>query len=171
MVFLALMEYAVAYTFSHYNDGEVLGSPVPWQESFSKPPSALANDLNYKADDSFFSNVGPLRTNLLRNSVHNRRNGANQTQSATPVVNFDNSPSDNRFRVKSLPPHGRVPGGDTEAGNASNELSVKGKPRHSIFWDAHLIESYVLVSPSFRAIIRPDDGPVSFSATESNSGR
>ena len=132
MVFLALMEYAVAYTISHYYDGEVPGSPLPWthpnfHQPDHKPLFGQTIDPAYKQDgDPFFPSSGPLRSNILRNSLRNRGNSANQQQqSTTPVVDFE---PNNLFRLKSAPSPLGITNSttDPESGNTSNELIVKG---------------------------------------------
>lgn len=153
MVFLALMEYAVAYTISHFNE-DMDGLETP-PSSLWPPPSASGNyyhpqqlQLQYghkslsgqtsgaadygKANDGdpYFAAVGPLRSNLLRNSLRNRRNGSNlavnqqnqnqqQPTAHTPVVNFEGSGDNATHNNNNID--------DLESGTMSHELVVRGE--------------------------------------------
>lgn len=166
MVFLALMEYAVAYTISHFNE-DLDGMETPplslWPSSVAQHPfynphhhhhlqlgnaaghkplsgqTSAGDNLSYsKVDgDPFFAAVGPIRSNILRNSLRNRRNGSNlavnqqqqQSTAHTPVVNFEGS-SDNLFNAnanKGLTTHNNNNNNnldDLESGTMSHELVV-----------------------------------------------
>lgn len=138
MVFLALMEYAVAYTISHYYDGDLGGPPVwnqnyPLQLGYPHKPASMqssASDSGYKpeAEPFFNSNVpASVRSNLLRN----RRNGANLPLNQSPqhtASNDANNKSSTLFKLKNLPlsPIASAnSGSDPESGTAT-ELGIKG---------------------------------------------
>ena len=152
MVFLALMEYAVAYTFSHYYGDDPLfalaycncerekqGKDRP--NSGAITDSATYDNNNNKpcGGDSFYGETADgavLRSSILRNSFRGRGNGGANTappitqhSTATPVIDLDCEST--LFRMKSLPQdlspikHANSASLDAPSSINSNQLMVK----------------------------------------------
>ena len=135
MVFLALMEYAVAYTMSHYYDGsDKFRESNSLNQNYSSmhKPLQMTSSGAYKQDDGPFFHHSQ-RSLFLRNRHNGASNQSPKKLSNTPAIELETKNNNkNKFKLNNLPLSPLSSGNsavavDPESGIASSELAIKGE--------------------------------------------